>query len=228
MSKTVLVTGANRGLGLELVKQFAQKGYKVIATCRKSDKAKNLRDVEGDIIIKELDVSAENQLRDLRDELFKVPVDILILNAGVVGQRDSVIGNIDIDIDDMIDTFKVNSIYPIKVLESMFPSLMASHDKKVVAISSIWGSIGENESGGVYSYRGSKAALNAMLKSISVDQEHNGMKVLLLHPGWVKTDMGGDNAQLSPNESVAGMVEVIESDFKTGSFLDYKGKKLPW
>lgn len=226
MSKTVLVTGANRGLGLEFVKQFAQKGYKVIATCRKSDKAKNLHNIEGDIIIKELDVSAENQLRDLRDELSGIPIDVLILNAGVVGQRDVAIGNI--DIDDMIDTFKVNSIYPVKVLEALFPNLMSSQNKKVVAISSIWGSIGENDSGGVYSYRGSKAALNSMLKSIAIDQDHNGVKVLLLHPGWVKTDMGGDNAELSTNDSVTGMVEVIESNFKTGLFLDYKGKKLPW
>lgn len=226
MSKTVLITGANRGLGLEFVKQFAQKGYKVIAACRKANKAKDLKAVSGDVTIKELDITAENQLRDLKDELSNVPIDILLLNAGVIGQRDIEIGNV--DIDDMIDTFKINSIYPIKVFESMFDNVLASRDKKVVAISSIWASIGSNDSGGVYSYRGSKTALNSMMKAIAIDQEVNDIKVLLLHPGWVKTDMGGSNAHLDTNQSIKGMIEVIESNFKTGSFLDYKGDKLPW
>jgi NAD(P)-dependent dehydrogenase (short-subunit alcohol dehydrogenase family) len=225
MIKTVLITGANKGIGLEFVKQFSSKGYKVIATCRRSTKAKELRALQGNILIRELDITAENQLQDLKDSLSGVPIDILILNAGVVGQRDIALGNL--DIDDFVDTLKTNVIYTLKVLDSFFNNLLLGSDKKVVAISSIMGSI-ENSSGGYYSYRGSKAALNAIMKSVAIDQDHNGIKVLLLHPGWVKTEMGGQNAHIEANESVLGMIDIIESNFKSGDFLDYKNNKLLW
>lgn len=226
MHKTVLVTGSNRGLGLEFVKQFAAKGYKVIATCRKSHRAKELQAVKGNVDIRDLDIAAENQLKDLKDELSNRAIDILILNAGVVGQRDISIGNI--DIDNMIDTFKTNAIYPLKMVDELFKNLLLGVDKKVVVISSRMGSISNNDSGGYYSYRGSKAALNAMIKSVSVDQEDRGLKFLILHPGWVKTEMGGSGAEIETKESIAGMIKVIESSFKTGEFLDYKGRSITW
>ncbi|MBP9792093.1 MAG: SDR family oxidoreductase [Rickettsiales bacterium] len=226
MSRTVLVTGSNRGLGLEFVKQFSDKGYKVIATCRRSNKAKELHGISGDIEIKELDVEAENQLRDLKDELLNNPIDIIVLNAEIVGQREIEIGNI--DIDNMIDTFKINAIYNLKIIERLFQNVLLGKEKKIVVISSSMGSIESNKSGGYYSYRGSKAALNAMIKSVAIDQEKNGIKFLILHPGWVGTEMGGPNADIDVTESISGMIKVIEGDFNTGDFLDYKGHKIQW
>jgi short-subunit dehydrogenase len=134
MSKTILITGSNRGLGLEFVKQFANKGYKVVATCRQPSKAKELRGLKGDIEIRELDITAEARLRDLKDRLLNTPVDILILNAGIIGQRDTEIGNI--DIDNMIETFKINSIYSLKVIETFFNNVLLGKDKKIIVISS--------------------------------------------------------------------------------------------
>ena len=226
MTRTVLITGANKGLGLEFARQFLSMGCKVIATCRRSVRATELHALKGNIIIRELDITAENQLSDLKDSLSGVPIDILLLNAGVVGQRNIELGNI--DIDDVVNTFKTNTIYPLKVVDSFFQNILLGQEKKIVAISSSMGSIEQNHSGGYYSYRGSKAGLNAIMKSISVDQVSEGIKVLLLHPGWVKTDMGGEDAHINVQESVSGMIKVISNNFESGVFLDYKNNKVPW
>ena len=226
MSKTVLITGSSQGIGLEFCKQLSALDYNVIASCRRSSRASALKELGKKIKMRELDITAENQLINLRDELIRKPIDILILNAAVFGQREMGIGNI--DVDDMIETFKTNAIYQLKVIEAFLPHLLAGHDKKIIAISTTMASITDNTTGSDYSYRGSKAALNAMIYSAALDLNQYGIRTLLLHPGWVCTSMGGDLAPLNVKDSVSAMIKVIESDFKSGSFLDYKGHTLPW
>ncbi len=226
MSKTVLITGSSKGIGLEFCKQLCELDYNVIASCRKSSRASTLKELGKKIKTRELDITAENQLINLSDELLRKPIDILILNAAVFGQREMNIGNI--DVDDMIETFKINAIYQLKVIEAFLPHLLAGNDKKIIAISSTMASVAENHIGSDYSYRGSKAALNAMIYSAALDMNQYGIKTLLLHPGWVRTMMGGELAPLNVKDSVSAMIKVIESDFKSGSFLDYQGNTLSW
>jgi len=233
MSQTVFITGANRGLGLEFVNQLStQLETRVVASCRDINKAEALRQLSlsrDNISMYSLDVAAndwQNQLDMATASLSAI--DLLILNAGVFGDRGVSVGNI--DQQNLADVFHTNAFAPLLIADHLIEKVVKSNSKLIVAITSRMGSIGDNTSGGRYAYRGSKAALNAMMVSLAKDVEQMGVKVLLLHPGWVKTSMGGDNAYIDAETSVSGMLELIDRapQLESGSFLAYDGRSLPF
>lgn len=231
--KGLLITGANKGLGLEFVQQYSAKKYQVYCCCRDLKRCDALLKIARRfpyVKVFQVDVTNADQLAGLADELKDKPIDIILNNAGIYGPRDEYIGANPIEVSSMLEVFNTNAVAPLKITEAFIANLCLGKDRKVVAISSEMGSIAGNRSGGSPAYRASKAALNAIMKTMSIDLGELGLKVLMLHPGWVKTDMGTDAAPLSPEESVTGMIEVIEKfdGSKNGQFLDYKGEEIPW
>ena len=229
----VLITGSNRGIGLGLVSAYISKGAHVIASCRTPENVKeleSLRRSHGDRLkILQLDVTKKKQLVSLDEELGDRKIDILYLNAGVTGGRKAVPFG-DLKSQEWGEVLLVNSIAPILVAQRMLPRIRRSGSKTIAILTSQMGSIGNNTSGGSYIYRSSKAALNAGAKSMALDLKGIGVKVILLHPGWVQTDMGGPNAEITVEQSVAGMVTLIErlGIDESGSFFNYRGEMLPW
>ena len=228
-NSTVLITGANRGLGLEFVRQYSQLGWLVLACSRDPSKAselKVLQEEHSSIEIFQLDVEKLNEIESLSNTLKDRTIDILINNAGIY--RSGSLGNL--DTNEWIESFKVNTIAPYIVIESFLNHVMKSDLKKIISITSKMGSIDDNTSGGSYIYRTSKTALNSMMKSMTHDLESHGISTLTLHPGWVKTDMGGSNAWIDTTESVTGMIEQIKklSQENSGRYLDYSGKTIKW
>ena len=229
--KKVLITGTNRGLGLGFVKSFLAKNMNVICTTRNISGSKELLECKkkhpNNLEILELDLLEENSENTLSDLLSDKPVDIFINNAGVgnSNQRFGVVSS-----KPWLELLKVNLIAPLTVTQAIIENIKKGSDKKIYFLSSQLGSIGDNTSGGMYIYRSSKTALNQVVKSLSVDLKPIGITVISLHPGWVKTDMGGPNAPVSIDESVKGMMKVIDTTDigNTGTFLNYDGKELPW
>lgn len=227
---TILITGANRGLGLEFVHQYARTGANIIACCRSVDDAHELKTLSHQfprIEIHALDVSSFTSIRDLAREV-KKPIDILLNNAGIL-QKESTLD--DISVDAFQQTFLINTIAPLKMAAAFSAHIASSQKKLIVCISSSMGSIADNTSGGYYSYRASKAALNMVMKSAAIDLAKQQIKVLLLHPGWVRTRMGGPEANLDPKESVAGMRNIIDTyqpALGEIPFLRYNGGVVPW
>lgn len=229
---TVLITGANRGIGFELVRQYAADNWRVIAMCRDRNRASDLVELAdakaAGIQIENLDVRDEAQISRLAERLRGNPVDLLINNAGVRGMEAYALG--EIDAGAFRDTMDINVLGPLKVAESFLPHLRAGTDPLLVMMSSNLGSIEKNRSGGDYSYRASKAALNAVMRSLSLDLAGDGITVIALHPGWVKTDMGGREAPLSVQESVQGIRELLGrlTLRDTGRFLRWDGREESW
>ena len=230
--KSVLVTGSSRGLGLEWVRQYAQQNWRVFATCRNPNKANELHSITkkyNNVIIYQLDVTNHNETDALAKELSVYAIDILINNAGVyLDKNNSSIGSL--DFKSWEETFRVNTLGPIRVSEAFLQHITASEKRLIVTISSHMGSIADIQTTGSYYYRSSKAALNAAMKSLSIELRSKNIGVLLLHPGWVQTDLGGKNATLTTKQSVLSMHEVIEqfSIEKTGKFIRYDGFSMPW
>ncbi len=224
-SSTVLITGANRGIGLEYARAYRELGYQVIGTARRPEQANELR--EAGARVEQLDVTDAASVAALAERLDGVAIDILINNAGIFDRADVSLDKI--DFDTMERTFRVNAFGPLRVTQALLPNLRAGKDKRIVNMSSQMGSI-ENSSGRWYAYRASKTALNQFTKSLSVELAPEGFVVVALHPGWVRTDMGGENATYSTDESVAGLVKVIgELDSeRNGRFFDFEGKTIPW
>ena len=225
---TCLITGANRGLGLEFVRQYAADDWKVIATCRRPDEAEALAVVEGSVQIYPLDVTDFARVEQLARKLSGVPIDLLINNAGIYGPRVVPYNNVEYGV--WCEVLRVNTMAPLKVSAAFLDHLNKGREKKIVTISSKMGSITDNTSGGVYIYRSSKAALNAVMKSLSIDLGGQGLTVVVLNPGWVRTDMGGSGATIDSFESVAGMRDVINNltTEDNGRFLHYDGSEIPW
>ncbi|MDD5274737.1 MAG: SDR family oxidoreductase [Methylovulum sp.] len=231
---TVLITGANRGLGLglEFCRQYAKDGWSVIACCRNLGQAQDLvklAEKYRNIQVQNLDVVDFDQIDTLAQQLSGHSIDVLINNAGVYGDsQDHGFGQLDYQV--WTETLRINTQAPVKMAEAFLPQLQRSDKKLLVNISSLMGSIADNTSGGSILYRSSKAALNAAMKSLSIDLNKLGVGVLILHPGWVKTDMGGTNALIEAEESVAGMRAVIAnfSLAQSGSFIKYDGKPMAW
>ena len=225
---TVLITGANRGLGLEFCKQYADEGWDVLACCRNPETADKLADIP-QVRVLPLDVSDFAQIDKLAAQLQDTAIDVLINNAGIYGDspRRS-FGQLDYAA--WTQTLTINTQAPVKMAEAFLPHLQRGDKKMLVSISSQMGSIADNGSGGSIVYRTSKAALNAAMKSIAIDLAEQGLGVLVLHPGWVKTDMGGPNALIDAQKSVAGMRQVIARFTldQSGGFLKYDGSSLPW
>ena len=225
---TVLITGTNRGLGLEFVKQFAIEGYQVIACTRKINKKDELHQLQEKfktISICKLDIANFSSI-DQFAKLFKKPIDILINNAGVY--PDSSVDHV--DYKSWLDAFKINTLAAFKMTEAFLPHLKKGQLKKIASLTSKMGSIDDNSGGGEYIYRSSKTALNMVMKSLSIDLKPYDLSVITLHPGWVRTDMGGPNGLIEVDESVAGMKHQIDKlTIRTsGQFIAYDGKKIPW
>lgn len=225
---TCLITGANRGIGLEFAKQYAADGWKVIATCRRPDEAEKLNALEGEIQVHPLDVTDFARVEALARKIGDEPIDLLINNAGIYGPR--VVAYDSIDYAAWAEVLRVNTMSPLKVSAVFADSVARSGLKKIVTITSQMGSIADNGSGGSYIYRSSKAALNAAMKSLAHDLTAKKIAVAVLHPGWVRTDMGGSGATIDPFESVAGLRQVIDelSLESSGRFLAYDGREIPW
>lgn len=225
---TVLVTGANRGLGYEFCRQYAAEGWVVLACCRHPEKARALANI-ANVQALALDVGDFAGIDHLAHELKEHAIDVLINNAGIYGDT-SVHGFGQLDYAAWARSLLVNAQAPVKMAEAFLPHLQRGKLKRLVSITSQMGSIADNGSGGSILYRTSKAALNAAMKSLSIDLKPLGINVLILHPGWVKTDMGGPNALIDAEKSVAGMRRVIaEATFQqSGCFLKYDGSSLPW
>ncbi len=231
MTETILITGSNRGIGLELAHQYAASGWRVLACCRRPDQAtalNQLADKFPGITLHTLDVTQQDQVKNLATRLQDCHVDILFNNAGVYGPYDAVFGNT--DEHQWLECLHTNVIAPMKMMEAFLPQVAASQHKLIAAMSSKMGSMADNGSGGSYIYRSSKAALNAVMKSAAIDLATEGVKVAILHPGWVKTDMGGSNAEIGVAESVSRMREILATvtPGNSGSFFDIDGSIIPW
>lgn len=226
--ETVLLTGANRGLGLEFARQYAARGWRVIATCRRPAEARDLAGLGGEVEIHPLDVDDFDAIESLAAELEGTAVDLLLNNAGVLGPVPASLGRI--DYAGWQATLATNALAPLRMAECFRPHVARSGRKLIVSLSSRMGSIGENASGGDYIYRSSKAALNMVMKSLSLDLRSQGITVAVLHPGWAQTDMGGPSASVGVAESVSGMARVIDGLglAQTGSFHNYDASSIDW
>ena len=228
---TVLITGTNRGIGLEFAKQFIARGDTLLATCRDIASATELDRLKVNnekLQIFELDVSSQESMESLPEKLEGQAIDIFINNAGIYGPRDSVFGNV--SADEWAKVFQINAKAPMILTQLLIENLHDGFEKKLIYISSKMGSIDDNKGGGSYVYRSSKAALNAVAKCIAVDLGNSGYSVAVLHPGWVQTDMGGPNALIDAGTSVSNMINVIDNlnTQNSGSFFNYDGVIIPW
>ena len=231
--RRVFITGANRGIGLGLAGQCLQRGDRVFAACRHPEQATELIRLQGQhgdqLTVLPLDVTdqaaienAATTVKGLADGL-----DLLVNNAGVGGGEDP-FGQL--AEEGLIDTFRVNAVAPILLAQAMLPLLKKGQRPVIASVTSRMGSIADNGSGGYYAYRASKAALNMLHKSLAVDLAQQGIITVVLHPGWVRTDMGGQGGRLSVEESVAGLLQVVDglTETDSGRFFDWRGKKVPW
>jgi NAD(P)-dependent dehydrogenase (short-subunit alcohol dehydrogenase family) len=223
---TLLITGANRGLGLEFVKHYAGAGWRVHACARDADAAA-LKGISGDIRRHKLDATDWTGIAALATALRGEAIDLLLANAGVAGAAAAEFGTIDPEV--WARTLQTNALAPVKLAEAFVEHVAASDRKLMVAISSQLGSIAMN-GGGRYAYRASKAALNAGWKGLSGDLRARGIVCVVLHPGWVATDMGGAQAPVTPPQSIAGMGKVIAGlkAADSGRFINFDGSALPW
>ncbi|ABX77404.1 short-chain dehydrogenase [Coxiella burnetii] len=231
--KRILITGANRGIGLELVKQYLAAGWHVDG-CYRDKKASNslfelAAEKKQSLTLHELDVLDEKAIQALGEHLKNQPIDILFNNAGVSAKNLREFGSIH-DTENACEVFKINTIAPLLMAQALLESVEKSEKKLIINMSSEMGSIAQNVNGNYYVYRASKSALNAITKSLAIDLKRRGITVISMNPGWVRTDMGGEQAPLDVISSVRGMREVIERvDIKsTGGFLGYDGGEMPW
>lgn len=219
--KHVVITGANRGIGLELARHYQVEGWKVTGVCRESSSD---LDQASHQVITGIDVTNKISVEELAAELLDQPIDLLINNAGLL--QDEVLGSI--DYDSLRLQMEINAYAPLRVCESLLPNLRAG--SKIANITSRMGSIADNDSGGRYGYRASKAAFNAFGKSLAMDLKPRGIAVAQLHPGYVKTRMVNFGGLITPEESAAGLAARIDelNLENTGSFWHSNGEELPW
>jgi NAD(P)-dependent dehydrogenase (short-subunit alcohol dehydrogenase family) len=226
----VLITGANRGIGLALVKAYAGRRDKVFAAVRRtSDRAELDACVASQpkwIEVIEMDVADPSDIGRARRKLEAEPIDVLINNAGIGGpDRQSAV---DMDFEGLAETLNVNAIAPLRIATAFLPNVKAAKGK-IVTLSSQMGSM-QSASSDSLAYRVSKAAVNRLMRGLATELKPQGIPVLTVHPGWVKTEMGGEGAQLKPEESAAGLLKLIDRlDLaSTGKFLAWNGKELAW
>ena len=231
-SSTYFITGCNRGLGLEFVQQLLARGQRVIATCRDIATATDLTALalkhSGQLSLVEMDVSDEASMREAVALLNDEAIDVFINNAGMYGPRDANFGNVDGPA--MAEVLYTNAVAPVLLTQLLIDNVRKGSGKKLVYVSSKMGSIADNGRGGSYIYRSSKTALNSVVKSLALDLAPEGIATATLHPGWVRTDMGGPNGLIDAPESVSGMLNVIDglSVADTGQFFNYDGSTIAW
>lgn len=237
---TVLITGSSRGIGLELARQYAERGWGVIATCRTPARATDLMalaELHSNLVIEELDVTDNAEMDALAARYENVPIDVLINNAGILGGNDrQKFGTYDYDAFD--EVMAVNVKGALRMVEKFVDNVAASEQKKIMNISSAVGSVSMTF-GGQNFYRASKAALNMSMRTISKELRrskepgHKEILVGLIHPGVVATDFAKNVPipMIEPSESAAGVIKVIDAykdRRQSGDFMSYTGKELPW
>ncbi|XP_031553207.1 uncharacterized protein LOC116290338 [Actinia tenebrosa] len=248
LCRSIFITGCNRGLGLEFVKQFLKLSpppEHIFATCRdlnakSCEELKQLASENSNVCLVELDVTEFERIKgvaqEVSDKLQGKGLNVLLNNAGIIFREPSIE---DVTVEMMVDHYKVNTVAPLMITQAFLPLLKkAATDPEeksyikaaVLNMSSLVGSLTNYKKGVRYPYRASKSALNSVTKSMSVDLKPFGIISVVLDPGWVRTDMGGEQAPLAASESVSGMMEVIKSldESKNGMWLDYKGDITPW
>ncbi len=218
----ILITGSSRGIGYGLVTEALSAGHKVFAVARSTASLKELKtDFPDRLLPIELDISQPGGIETLASEIARYgSLDVLVNNAGMMAKGDSA--------KELADSFWVNATVPFLLTKALLPVLKASRSPRVAQISTMMSSIADNTSGGYYAYRSSKSALNMLTKSLTID--HPTVSFALIHPGWVKTDMGGESAPTEIAESVRGIWKVIStmSLETSGQFVNFKGDTLPW
>lgn len=234
---TIMITGANRGLGLEFARQYLADGYEVIATCRHPDSAEALRSLDqgaGRLCTLAMDFFDLESVEAGCSQLDGRPIDILLNNAAVFGPKPKADGDLGqnfstIDFELWADIFRINTMAPLRLAECLIENILSGTEKKIVSMSSQVASMTEGGPG-LYLYRSSKTALNMTMKTLAHELAEHDVIVTLFNPGWVKTDMGGDAATLEVSESIAAVRSQVSaltmSD--TGAFIDYDGRRIPW
>jgi NAD(P)-dependent dehydrogenase (short-subunit alcohol dehydrogenase family) len=229
---SVLITGANRGLGFEFARQYAADGWHVHAACRNpaaADQLRGLAQEAGDrLSVVGMDVTDAESIRTVAQQLRDIAIDVLINNAGIGGAGGQVTGKV--DYESWARVFNVNTMGPLRVTEAFIEQIARSQRRLVVTITSGMGSLADNTSGGSIAYRSSKAAVNMVMRSAAIDLAPRGITCVVVNPGWVKTDMGGPGARLTPKESVAALRRLIETfgPAHSGRFYNYNGREYPW
>ena len=229
---TILITGANRGLGLEFTRQYLSEGYAVIAAARNTGAAHRLRQLErdskGSLSLVEADVADNASVRRAASNIKTPAIDILINCAGVMGGDGQTIGSI--DYHEWMRVLDVNVLGQMRMCEAFLDRVARSDRRLIVTITSGMGSLADNTSGGYIAYRTSKAAVNMAMRTAAIDVKSRGISCVVLNPGWVKTDMGGPNAKLAPEQSVTAMRRVIAElgPNESGRFYNYDGREYPW
>jgi NAD(P)-dependent dehydrogenase (short-subunit alcohol dehydrogenase family) len=230
--ETVLITGANRGIGLELARQYLKKPSRVFATSRTPESAPSLSELKHSypdtLQILPLEVTDDRSVQTLVEALRGETIDVLINNAGVSGGKQQDIQSMDYAW--WAHTLAVNAIAPFRVTVALLDNLRQSRNPRIITLSSQLGSMLRTTTTGFYAYRSSKAAVNKVMQGLAVDLRSENMIVCPIHPGWVQTDMGGANADLSAQESASGLIQLIDrlklSD--SGRFFKWNGEEHPW
>lgn len=224
-ARTVLITGANRGIGLEFARQYSAAGWRVIGTARQPDAAEELDAVAARVL--QLEVTDPSSVDRLAEDLAGTPIDLLINNAGIQPLMWTLA---EVDFDAFERALAVNTVGPVRVTRALLPNLRLGELHKIVNITTNLSSITENTDGGFYGYRESKAALNMFTKSLAAELGPDGFICIVLHPGWVKTDLGGEQAPLEVEDSVRGMLGVIDrlAPADNGSFRTHAGEQMSW
>jgi NAD(P)-dependent dehydrogenase (short-subunit alcohol dehydrogenase family) len=231
---SVLITGANRGLGLEFARQYAADGWDVIATARNPKSSEELQRLakNKNVFLHDLDVTRDESVKQLAETLGGKPVDLLVLNSAIYTRNGNKLG--ELNFAGWRESFETNVLGAIRVAEALIENVAASNRKQIVAISTGMGSLqalgSTIEFGIAYQYRTSKAALNMTMSILAKEVEPRGISVVIFSPGWVQTDMGGANAALTPEQSIGGMRKVLEGNPMelTGKFLGHDGATWPW
>jgi NAD(P)-dependent dehydrogenase (short-subunit alcohol dehydrogenase family) len=229
---SALITGANRGLGLEFARQYLADGWRVYAACRDPASDVELRrlteDSDDKLRILAMDVTDPASIHAAATELDRQAIDLLLNNAGIIGPRGQTIGNIDYEA--WAEVLAVNTMGPMRVSEAFLEQVARSDRKLIVTLTSGMGSIADNTSGGSIVYRSSKAAVNMVMRSLAIDLAPRGITCVVVNPGWVRTDMGGPNAALEPSESISRLRRLIATlgPEQSGKFFNHTGREYPW
>ena len=224
----VLITGANRGIGLELTKQYAQAGHHVHACCRNPDAADDLNALAGEnVTVHALTPQDGDSVAALAKDI--ASIDILINNAGMAGPAPDQQSGFSMDFDGWLETFNVNTLAPLRVVQGFHDALKAGTDAKAITITSQMGALDLNWPV-MYAYCSSKAAVNKVMRMLSVELAKENIAVGLIHPGHVQTDMGGPNAEITSEESASGIISVIDgiNVENTGCFMKWNGEPHNW
>jgi NAD(P)-dependent dehydrogenase (short-subunit alcohol dehydrogenase family) len=227
--QTVLITGANRGIGLELSLHFLAQGWQVFAACRQPAAATALQALAGpQLKLLPLDVTNASSVQALASQLAGQPLDVLINNAGIMGPAAQ--GVRDLDPDGFLETLAVNAVAPLRVLTALLPNLKRTSRPRAITISSQMGSFALDMGPGHIAYSSSKAAVSKAMQLAAKELAPEGIIVCPVHPGWVKTDMGGPNAQLAPADCAAGLYRLIDGlqQEQSGRFWTWEGREHAW